>query len=110
MARAIQGLPGHLHQSLTSDGIKPRVTPPRLSFAHRLEIFFCDPASPWVRGNHENINGMLRQYFPHGTALSGHSQEHLDLVAAELDGRPREALGFRTPAEALSELLSAQLS
>jgi len=72
-----------------------------------LEIFFCDPASPWIRGNHENINGMLRQYFPRNTALSGHSQEQLDLDAAQLDGRPRDALGFYTPAEALSELLSA---
>jgi len=72
-----------------------------------LRIYFCDPRSPWQRGTNENTNGLLRQYFPRGTDLARHSAEELGAVAAALNGRPRKTLGWRTPAEVLTEYLSA---
>jgi IS30 family transposase len=79
----------------------------QIAAATDLEIYFCDPHSPWQRGSNENTNGLLRQYFPKGTALSAHSAEHLDRVAAELNSRPRKTLGWKTPAQALDEVLAA---
>jgi transposase, IS30 family len=71
-----------------------------------MDIYFCDPHSPWQRGSNENTNGLLRQYFPKGTDLSLHGPGILQNVAAELNARPRKRHAFRTPAEVLAELLS----
>jgi len=70
-----------------------------------MPVYLCDPYSPWQRGSHENTNGLLRQYFPKKMNLSGLTQQQLDAVATELNQRPRETLGFRTPAEKLAEVL-----
>ena len=72
------------------------------------EIYFCDPHAPWQRGSNENTNGLLRQYFPKGTSLAGHTPQHLAAVADELNGLPRKTLGWKTPAEALAEVLDSQ--
>ena len=77
----------------------------RFSVEAGLPVCFCDPRSPWQRGSNENTNGLLRQYFQKGKSLEGISQERLDEVARKLNGRPRETLGFRTPAEKLTELI-----
>ena len=77
----------------------------RFSVATGVPVYFCDPHSPWQRGSNENTNGLLRQYFPKGTSLAGHSPADLAAVADELNGRPRKTLGWKTPAEALAEIL-----
>ena len=72
-----------------------------------IDVFFCDPHAPWQRGTNENTNGLLRQYFPKGTDLARHGAEDLAAVAAALNGRPRKTLAWKTPAEVLTEYLSA---
>ena len=99
-------LPEHLRQSLTWDqGTELIGGHARITAEQGLTVWFCDPASPWQRGSNENTNGLLRQYFPKGTDLSIHDRAHLDEVAAGLNARPRKTLGWRTPAEALNEIL-----
>jgi IS30 family transposase len=106
MIPAIQSLPGQLRRSLTWDQGREMMHHAQISTATDLDIYFCDPHSPWQRGSNENTNGLLRQYFPKGTDLSVHTAEHLAAVAAQLNSRPRKTLGVRTPAEVLNELLS----
>ena len=106
MLAAISTLPTQLWRSLTWDQGSEMARHAEITLATGLDIYFCDPHSPWQRGSNENTNGLLRQYFPKGTDLSAHSAQHLAEVAAELNARPRKTLGWKTPAQALDHLLS----
>ena len=99
-------LPEILRQTLTWDQGSEMANHLQIAAATDLDIYFCDPHSPWQRGSNENTNGLLRQYFPKSTDLSVHGAGYLDYVAAELNNRPRKRLDWKTPAEALTELLS----
>ena len=106
MVAATKRLPQTLWKSLTWDQGWEMKNHAKISVATNLEIYFCDPASPWQRGSNENTNGLLRQYFPKGTDLSVHSADHLDFVADEMNQRPRKTLDWLEPREALGQLLS----
>jgi IS30 family transposase len=92
-------LPAELYKSLIWDRGKELADHRRFSLATDIDVYFCDPQSPWQRGSNENPNGLLRQYFPKGTDLSLYSQAHLNKVAQQLNERPRKTLEFETPAK-----------
>src|SRR5207248_9795331 len=106
ITRTILTLPEELRRSLTWDQGSEMAQHSRLRIDTGIQIYFCDPRSPWQRGTNENTNGLLRQYFPKGTDLSIYDAEDISAVAAALNGRPRKTLGWKTPAEALDELMS----
>jgi IS30 family transposase len=106
IAAKIATLPEKLRKSLTWDQGAELSQHAQLRIDTGLAIYFCDPRSPWQRGTNENTNGLLRQYFPKGTDISRYAEHELDAVATALNRRPRKTLGWRTPAEALDELLS----
>jgi IS30 family transposase len=105
MIRTIAALPETLRKTLTWDQGKEMAQHARISIDADIDIYFCDPHSPWQRGSNENTNGLLRQYFPKGTDLSVHSADHLAEVAAELNGRPRKRFGWDNPTNRLNQLL-----
>ena len=107
VTRTITTLPEQLRRSLTWDQGAEMAQHTRLKINAGVQVYFCDPHSPWQRGTNENTNGLLRQYFPKGTNLSAHGADEIAAVAASLNARPRKTLNWRTPAEALDQLLQS---
>ncbi|TAK87912.1 MAG: IS30 family transposase [Betaproteobacteria bacterium] len=107
LAKKIRDLPAELRRSLTWDRGSEMAAHKQFTIATDMQVYFCDPRSPWQRGSNENTNGLLRQYFPKGMDLSKLSQARLNYVARELNERPRETLNWRTPSEALKATVAS---
>lgn len=107
LTRQVMQLPQQLRRSLTWDRGLEMADHQRFTMASDLQVYFCDPRSPWQRGTNENTNGLLRQYFPKGTDLSKYSQAHLNKIALRLNQRPRQTLGFDTPANKLQACVAS---
>jgi len=105
LTKKILTLPENLRRALTWDRGVEMAQHAQFTIDTNVQVYFCDPHSPWQRGTNENTNGLLRQYFPKGTNLKTITAERLDEVAAQLNDRPRETLGWKTPSEVLSQAL-----
>jgi IS30 family transposase len=105
LAAAVARLPEQLRRSLTWDQGKEMAEHTKFTVDTGVQVYFCDPRSPWQRGSNENTNGLLRHYLSRGADLRQLDQAGLDAIAAELNGRPRQPLGFKTPSPALAEAL-----
>jgi IS30 family transposase len=103
----VRALPDEMMKSLTWDRGTELAEHQRFTVATDVKVYFCDPRSPWQRGSNENTNGLLRQYFPKGTDLSGYTQQDLDVVAFRLNTRPRKTLGYETPVDKLVATVAA---
>jgi len=106
LTESIQRLPEALRRTLTWDQGKEMAEHARFTIDSNVRVYFCDPSSPWQRGTSENTNGLLRQYFPKGDDLARYDQAHLDQVADELNGRPRQTLNWMKPSEAFDQLIA----
>jgi IS30 family transposase len=105
LAAAVRHLPVHLARSLTWDQCHEMAEHKRFTHQTGIQVYFCDPKSPWQRGSNENTNGLLRQYLPKRLDFRTLTQDDLDAIALELNERPRQTLGFKTPSQALAEVL-----
>jgi IS30 family transposase len=107
LTHRIRALPTQLKESLTRDHGKELVRNKEFTVATAVQVYFCDPQSPWQLGSNENTNGLLRQYFPNGVSVAHYSQRQLDAIAHKLNTRPRQTLNWQTPAKVFAATLAS---